>query len=70
MLSGIATPPIKEDDLLSAKKMIDCVMLLKTSLSALPVLVDRLQQLVQNSGSESTNDLLDAIIASLSLPVS
>lgn len=69
MLSGIATPPIKEDDLLSAKKMIDCVMLLKTSLSALPVLVDRLQQLVQNSGSESTNDLLDAIIASLSLPV-
>lgn len=71
MLSCIATPPMKEDDLNSAKRMIDAVMLLKTWLAALPPVVEKLKSLIeQNTCSNEGNELLEAIVASLSMPVS
>ena len=80
MLSGIATVPTK-DDLPTAKKLIDIVILLKTFLHLLPDLVAELEGLLppghasadgMDEDEEGDNDtlLLKAIIAALSPPVS
>lgn len=78
MLSGIATVPTK-DDIPTARRLIDVVILLKTFLHLLPGLVDELGRLLppvepdqMDTEEQGPNDtlLLKAIIETLSHPVS